>query len=89
MYFNKPGEFSKYSEYFSSEMANICEFTLPDEEKQRLVDNEYVIEYFNNLNKSNKTKNTAIDSSTFDFLKTDMKRTLEGITIIKYNNGSL
>lgn len=69
IYFQTPGEFSKFSELFSNINENVIQFKLNNEETKRLKANDFIIEYFNRLNDKR---------NSFNILKNEMITTLKG-----------
>ncbi|XP_065361797.1 uncharacterized protein LOC135955373 [Calliphora vicina] len=83
VYFKAPGEFSNYSNYFSNVTNNVIQFTLTNEEVQRLHHNNYIMEYFNSLNESANEKPIKTyreDRNIFDSLKNEMSTNLREIS---------
>lgn len=81
IHFKTPAEFSKYSEILTNNNENIIQFKLNNEETQRLQANDFIIEYFNSLEKTLKRKHQKItkdEKNSFDLLKNQMATNLKG-----------
>ncbi|TMW47173.1 hypothetical protein DOY81_007748 [Sarcophaga bullata] len=69
--YKQPGEFSKHSDIFTNLSENVIKIHLSKDEEQRLEENNYIMEYFNemnNLQNKNQTENHE-NRDIFDMLK--------------------
>ncbi|KAM7355002.1 uncharacterized protein ACRADG_001263 isoform 2-T3 [Cochliomyia hominivorax] len=91
IYFETPGEFSKYTQYFSNISNNVIQFNLTTDERQRLNANDYIMKYFNNLNKisiRNLKKYSEEETNTLELLKSEMTTNLKDEITNKTNSKS-
>ena len=79
--YKQPGEFSNHSDILTNLSQNVIKIHLSKDEEQRLEENNYIMEYFNELNNSqnkNQTENHE-NQDVFDILKEKTCKNKKGI----------